>query len=122
VTFGSKNENRTFQYLLAYILWFGAILLVGLDFLLLRSVISQWYIVLNLPASAHKAVDRFYIFFAGAIWLFLIFFIEGYLRAGVEKATLLSRLKVVYGRGVVFALCMVILLAAVELYVRLVAG
>jgi hypothetical protein len=122
VTFESKNGNRTLQYLLAYFLWFGAILLIGLDFLLLRSVISQWYIVLNLPPSAHKVIDRFYIFFAGAIWIFFIFFIEGYFRAGVEKERLPAHLKVVYGRGVVFALCMVILLAAVELYVRLLAG
>ena len=117
-----SEENKTGQlwlYLLAYLLWVGAIGLIGLDFVLLRSVISQWYIVLDLPPSAHKAVDRFYIFLAGALWIFLIFFIEGYFRDGVAKATLKSRLKLVYGGGVGIALVMAVLLAAVSALVYL---
>jgi hypothetical protein len=118
----SKRLNRIFHYLLAYLLWFGAILLIGFDFLLLRSVISQWYIVLNFPANAHKAVDRFYLFVAGAIWIFLIFLIEGFFRDGVFKQDLSSRLKIVYGGGIAFAVVMAILQALLNLYVYLFAG
>lgn len=118
------EENKVGQawlYLLAYLLWFGAILLTGLDFLLLRAVISQWYIVLDLPANGHKAVDRFYIFFASAFWVFLIFFTEGYLRDGVIKADLKSRFKIIYGSTAAFALIMAFLLIAVTVYVYLAA-
>jgi hypothetical protein len=120
VSEGSK-VGHVWLYLLVYLLWFGAIALTGLDFLLLRSVISQWYIVLDLPANAHKAIDRFYIFFAGAFWIFLIFFTEGYLRDGVIKADLKSRFKIVYGTTAAFALIMAFLLFTVTAYVYLMA-
>jgi hypothetical protein len=113
--------QRVFSFLLAYLAWFGAILLTGLDFLLVRAVINQWYVVLHLPANAHKAVDRFYLFFGSAVWIFLIFFLESYFRQGVFEQALGSRLKVIYISGVAFAVMMGLLLAAVQLYVNLVA-
>jgi hypothetical protein len=116
-----SEGHRVFNFLFAYLAWFGAIILTAFDFLLLRAVISQWYVILHLPANAHKAVDRFYLFFGSAIWIFLIFFIEGYFRQGVLEANLGSRLKVIYISSAAFALMMACLLAAIYLYINMLA-
>jgi hypothetical protein len=116
-----KKAGQLWLYLLAYLSWFGVILLTTLDFLLLRAALSQWYIVFNLPPNGHKAVDRFYLFFGGALLLFLIFFVEGYFRDGVVKGDLKSRLKLILGGSTVFAILMMGSLVLVNVYVYLMA-
>ena len=116
-----RKVGQIWLYLLVYLSWFGIIIVSALDFLLLRAAISQWYIVFNLPPNGHKAIDRFYLFFGGALWLFLIFFVEGYFRDGVVKGDLKSRLKLIWGGSLIVAILMTGSLALVNVYVYLMA-
>jgi hypothetical protein len=106
--------QKAFSWLAVYAAWLVAIALTGLGFLLLRSAISQWYVVLSLPPSAHKAVDRLLIFFGGALWVFLIFYLEGYLRLGIKRGTLRDRVRTTFLRLGAFTLSAGLLLWAVQ--------
>lgn len=97
-----------------YVAWVIAIALSGVGFWLLRSAISQWYIVLSLPPNAHKAIDRSLLLFGGALWVFMIFYIEGYLRQGIKRHNLGHRLRVTFARLGGFVLVGALLLWSVQ--------
>ena len=97
-----------------YLAWLLAIVLSGVGFWLMRSAISQWYIVLPLPPNAHKVTDRSLIFFGGTFWVFLIFYLEGYLRQGIKRHNLVHRLRVTFTRLGGFILLCGVLLWAVQ--------
>lgn len=80
------------SYLLAYTAWILSIALSGLLFLLLRSVIAQWYVILDFNPWAHSAVARFYFFFGGMAWLIFIFFAEHYFTSSIGKHRLGQRI------------------------------
>jgi len=112
------SERKIWQHALhmmgVYAAWLAAIALSGLGFLLLRSAVSQWYVVLALPPNAHKAVDRLLIVFGGALWIFLIFYWEGYLRLGIKRGTLGGRTRATFLRIGAFTLIAGLLLWAVQ--------
>lgn len=97
-----------------YATWLAAIALSGLGFLLFRSAVSQWYVVLALPARAHKATDRLLLVFGGMLWVFLIFYLEGYLRQGAKRGVLRDRIRTTLVRTGGFALVAALLLWAVQ--------
>lgn len=84
------------SYCVAYSLWFVAILLTGFGILVMRTAITQWYIVLEWLPTGLRAIDRLFIYIAGAVWVFLIFYLEGYLRAGAANGELTVRARRVY--------------------------
>jgi len=91
-----RFQKRLWMYGLVYLFWFLAIIVSGIVFLGLHSVIEQWYVALKLRPSAHKVTSRFYLFFGAIVWLAFIFFAEGYFREGITKRVLLPRLMQVF--------------------------
>ena len=116
----TKTAKRPWQtvlsYVTVYLAWLGVISLSGLGFFIMRAAIDQWYVVLALPPSAHKATDRVYLYLVGVFWIFLIFLAEGYFRQGVEKDDLTRRLRRVYIGVVTYLAIGMLLLGVLEAY------
>lgn len=89
-------QKRLLNYGLVYLVWFLTIIVSGIVFLGLHSVIEQWYVALRLRPSAHKVTSRFYLFFGAIVWLVFIFFAEGYFRDGLTKSVLSQRILQVF--------------------------
>lgn len=113
-------DRLVFTYLLAYVLWIGAIALGVLDAMLLRAVVNQWYIALHLPPHIYRSIDRFYIFSAGAVLLFLVIYLEGTFRQSVDEGRLKAYSVAVYSRGAGLAAILALLLGAVQVYLRII--
>ena len=80
-----------YQYSIVYLAWFASIALSAIFLWLLRSSIDQWYVVLDFNPWAHSLVARSFVFIGGLSWLIFIFFVEGYLRAGITRQLLRQR-------------------------------
>ena len=106
------------QWIIAYALWavVGALLLAIIW--LVRSAMQQWFAVLQISRWSWWASHQFFVYFAGAVWIFLIFYIEGYFRDGLFKGDLRRRALKVYRPVVIVVLVALLALAGVDIYVR----
>lgn len=86
------------RYLIAYVAW---AVLAAAGFWLLFQIRSNILDILTLtlenPDTARdswvaRAIDRWYILLAGAVWIFCVMLLEGYLRNSVSKDLLFKRL------------------------------
>ncbi len=79
------------RYTACYLIWF-LISAIGLWLLfLIRSNLVEDILFLRVNPWQLRALDRWFIFAMGALWIFVIFLLEGYLRKGVEQGKLLIR-------------------------------
>jgi hypothetical protein len=112
------NKVGLLQWISAYLLWFGVILIVLAIILILRSVLQQWLIMLFIPPRVLWSTQQFFIYFAGVAWIIITFLVEGYFRNGLHKGNLWQRVKTVYQYlGIALGIAL-LALGSVEVYAR----
>lgn len=93
------------QYIICYVLW---LLICGIGLwliFLIRTNLVEDVFFMRLDPWQLSAIDRWAIYGFGALWIFSIFLIEGYLRRAVEQ----GRLFIVAGRILLIQLALVAL-------------
>lgn len=91
--------HRVGLYLAVYLAWV-VVAIVGfwLIFQLRTNLLDVLAYTIEDPDSARdgwiaRAIDRWFIMFAGGVWVFCVALLEGYFRNGILRQTLIDRLR-----------------------------